>query len=290
MKHIKTTLKETFAHWSAQNPSRMGASLSYYAIFSMAPLFIILISLVGIFVNADVVESKLLYQISAMVGSDVTGYVSDIIVKNANSHGPSIVTGLVGFFVLVFGATGVFKELSYSMNKMWSIEPEKKIRRIKGIKQLFQFLKNHIPSLILIVILTTLFAASIFSSISMQFLSDNLRIIFPDAYGLIQAIEPIVSFIFVALFFGSIYRFLPKTKLPLNEIAFGASVTAVVFLIGELLIGYYFGHFVDDSSFGAAGSLISIMLWVYFSAQVFFLGAAFTFTYSKRYGYLKNKI
>jgi len=268
----------------------MGASLSYYAIFSMAPLFILLISLVGIFVSSDIVESKLLYQISGMVGSDVTGYVSDIIAKNADSHSTSIVTGLVGFFVLVFGATGVFKELSYSMNKMWSTEPDKKIRRIKGIKQILIFLKKHIPSLLLILILTTLFAASILSSISIQFLSDNLQIIFPDAYGIIQTIEPLISFVFVTLFFGAIYRFLPKTKLPWNEIAFGASVTAVVFLIGELLIGYYFTHFIDGSSFGAAGSLISIMLWVYFSAQVFFLGAAFTFTYSKRYGFLKKKL
>ena len=288
MKQLKLILKDTFAHWRAQNPSRMGASLSYYAIFSMAPLFLLLISLLGLFIGNDIVEGKLLNQISGMVGTDVTGYVSNIIERNV--HGPTIISGLIGFFVLLFGATGVFKELTYSMDKMWTTSEEKKPRRTKGLKQILIAIKQHIPSLILIIILTVLFAISIFSSVSLQFISDNLEVIFPNAYGLIQMFEPLVSFIFVTLFFGAIYRVLPKTKLPWNEIAFGASVTAVVFLMGELIIGYYLGHFVDSSTFGAASSLISIMFWVYFSAQVFFLGAAFTFSYSKRYGYIKSTL
>ncbi len=266
----------------------MGASLSYYAIFSMAPLFILIIALVGIFFGTDIVEGKLLNQISDMVGANVTGYVGDIIERNAESQGATIISGLIGFFVLLFGATGVFKELTYSLDKMWATSEEKKPRRTKGLKQILIALKKHIPSLILIIVLMTLFAASIFSSVMLQFVSDNLEAIFPNAFGLIQLIEPLVSFIFVALFFGAIYHVLPKTKLPWNEIAFGASVTAVVFLMGELLIGYYLGHFVDSSTFGAASSLISIMFWVYFSAQVFFLGAAFTFSYSKRYGHIKR--
>lgn len=266
----------------------MGASLSYYAIFSMAPLFILLISLASILFHSDIVESKLLYQISHVVGSNITNYIGDMITEKQASHGGNIVTGLISFGVLLFGATGVFKELTYSLNKMWSIEPEKKPRRIKGLKQIFSAIKNHIPSLIIIIILTSLFTVSIFSSISLQFLSDKLSYFYPNAFGLAQMVEPLISFTFVALLFGAVYRVLPKTKLPWNEIAFGASVTAVVFLMGELLIGYYLGHFADNSTFGAAGSLISIMFWVYFSAQVFFLGAAFTFTYSKRYGYLKR--
>ena len=171
---------------------------------------------------------------------------------------------------------------------MWATSEEKKPRRTKGLKQILLAIKKHIPSLILIIILTVLFAVSIFSSISLQFISENLEAIFPNAFGLIQLIEPLISFVFVALFFGAIYHFLPKTKLPWSEIAFGASVTAVVFLMGELLIGYYLGHFGDNATFGAASSLISIMFWVYFSAQVFFLGASFTYSYSKRYGYLKR--
>jgi membrane protein len=93
----------------------------------------------------------------------------------------------------------------------------------------------------------------------------------------------------VTLFFAIIYRVLPTTKLPWLEIAFGASVTAIVFLLGELFIGYYLSHFVNNTIYGAAGSIISILLWIYFSVQVFFLGASFTFTYSKRYGFLKNQ-
>ena len=284
---IVSTVKETYKHWSAQNPSRMAASLSYYAIFSMAPLFILLISIVGVFFRTDLAESNLLYHITTVAGSDITSFVHDLIVRNAN-HSADIISALLSFFILVFGATGVFKELTYSMDKMWSTERERKPRRINSFKQMWAKVTGHIPSLIIIIILTGLFTASIFSSISLQFLSDHLREVYPNAYGLANRMEPFVSFILVTIFFGAIYRILPKTKLPWNEILLGASTTALVFLIGEILIGYYLGHFVNNSAFGAAGSLITIMFWVYFSAQVFFFGAAFTFTYSKKFGHLKK--
>lgn len=288
MKHIRRLLKDTYTHWNNQNPSRIGASLSYYALFSLAPLFVVLISLTGTIFHSDLIESRLLYQISTVVGSNVTHYIDDII-ERSSSHGQTFISGLLGFGIFIFGATGVFKELSYSLDKMWAINPDKKPRRVKGITQILRIVKSHIPSLILIGFLTVLFMISIFSSISLQFLSDLLSTYYPNTFSTAQIIEPLISFVFVTVFFVAIYRMLPKTKLPWNELFFGAAVTAIVFLIGELLIGVYLGHYVDSSKFGAAASLISIMFWVYFSAQVFFLGASFTFNYSKRYGYLRDK-
>jgi membrane protein len=267
----------------------MGASLSYFAIFSMAPLFIILITIASIFLSSEIAETKLLAQIGDMVGSNITEYIAELISMSDIGGGTTIIAGLIGFGTLIFGTLGVFRELSYSIDKIWTTDPEKKPKRLKGLKQIMLKIKNHLPMLLLVLVLALLFGISIFSSIILQVTGDYFRSIFPNAFGLIQFLEPIVSFLFVALFFGAIYRVLPKTKLPMSEIAFGASVTAIVFLIGELLIGTYLGHFINNSAFGAAGSLISIMLWVYFSAQVFFLGASFTFVFSKRYGYLNSK-
>ena len=288
MKKLRLLLKETLSHWRAQNPARMSASLSYFAIFSIAPLFILLISLAGIFFSADIVQNKLLFQIGNLAGQDVANFISDILVKNMAKQQTNILTGLVSFSILLYGATGVFRELSYSMGKMWETEDNKKPRRTKGLKQILIFAKNHIPILLLVFFLAMLFVASILSGFSLQILGDHLEMIYPNAFSMFQLLEPIISFIFVAVFFGSIYRVLPKIKLPWNEIAFGASITALVFLISELFIGYYLGYHNDNAGFGPAGSFIGIMLWVYLSAQIFFLGAAFTFTYSKRYGFLKK--
>lgn len=254
----------------------------------MAPIFILLILLAGSIFGTGIVESKLLSQISNLVGSGVTDYIADIIDRANNTGGATFVPALVGAITLVFGATGVFRELSYSLDKIWATSPDKEPRRMKGIRQMISSIRKHIPILLLIIILALLFGASIISSVSLQVVGDYMETIHPNTYGLINILEPLASFIFIALFFGVIYRVLPKTKLPWTEIAFGASVTAVIFLIGELLIGYYLANFLGRSIFGAAGSLITIMLWVYISAQVFFLGASFTFVYSKRYGHLKK--
>jgi membrane protein len=282
-------LKETVAHWQAQNPSRMGASLSYFAIFSMAPFFILLVSIVGLIFGSSLVESRLFDQISTVAGGDIALFIHSVVERGAAHQSSTIITGLIGFFVLLYGAIGVFRELSYSMDKLWNTEPERKPRRVKGMRQVLSYAKKHIPLLLLFILLAVLFAVSIMSSVALQVIGEQLSYIYPDAVALLQLVEPIVSFLFVALLFGVIYRVLPKTKLPLGEIAFGASVTAVVFLIGELFIGLYLSRFLDRSAFGAAGSLLSILLWVYFSAQVFFLGASFTFNYSKKYGHLKKR-
>lgn len=258
----------------------------------MAPFFILMVSFVGIFLSADVAGDSFLSQTSSIIGSDVMNYLSEITSNDSSSTDEQhvgIVTGIIGFIILLYGVTRVFKELSYSMDKIWSTEPDKKPKRMTTIKQILVAVKKHIPILLLIIILALLFIVSIISSFSLQIFNDYLQSFFPNTFGLIQLLEPMVSFIFVALFFGVIYRVLPKTKLPLTEIAFGASVTAVVFLIGELIVSFYMGNFLDRSAFGAAGSLISIMIWVYISAQIFFFGASFTFIYSKRYGYLKKK-
>jgi membrane protein len=285
---LKLILKDTFNHWSKQNPSRMGASLSYFAILSMVPLFLIVIAIAGFVFGRDIVESKLLYEIAGIAGYDITSYITQIIYHQAES-GVSFTPAVISFIMLLFGTTGAFKELSYSMDKMWSIDEEKKPRRIRGIRQIIAILKSHIPLLFLLVILTLLFITSIVSGVSLQIIGSYIQTLFPDAFNIIKLLEPVTSFFFVALFFAVVYRVLPKTKLPWSEIVFGASVTAIVFLIGELFIGYYLGHFINASLYGAAGTLISILLWIYFSAQVFFLGAAFTFMYSKRYGYLRYK-
>ncbi len=289
MQSLKLIVKETFSHWRAQNPSRMSASLSYFAILSMAPLFVLLITLVSLFVNANIVEGNLLYQISSVVGSDVTNFISDIISSKNIGYETTIMTGIISFITLSYGALGVFRELSFSIDKIWSTTEENKPRRTKKYKQIFTILKNQIPLFLLIIILAFLFLASILAGVSFQIIGNYLNAISPTIYRLVSYSEPIVSFIFVALFFGTIYRVVPKIKLPFSEIAFGASVTAIIFLIGELVIGSYLGHYINSSVFGAAISLISIMLWVYFSAQIFFFGASFTVIYSKLYGSLKNK-
>ncbi|MEN9582627.1 MAG: hypothetical protein RL641_581, partial [Candidatus Parcubacteria bacterium] len=180
MQQLKLTLKETFNHWSEQNPSRMGASLSYFAIVSMIPLLLILITLAGNIFNSDTVINNLLNEISGIAGNDITTYIGQIIRSQA-TNSVSLVTAIISFSILLFGATGVFKELSYSMEKMWSLHPDKKPRRIKGLKQIITAIKSHMPILALIAILTLLFMISIITGISLQVVGNYVQAFSPNA-------------------------------------------------------------------------------------------------------------
>lgn len=288
MNNIIFLVKKSFGHWNSKRPGRMGASLSYYAILGMAPLFVLLITFAGVIFGYSAVENKLLFELSALAGTDITNFISQLI--SYESANATIISTSLGLIILIFGVTGVFRELRRSLNSIWEVDKNEKITKIRSLKHLInELIKHYIPIFLIISILAIIFVLSIMSSFSIQIVGEYIEQIFPNSFPLIKTIEPIFSFVFVALFFATIYRILPKVKLPWLEVAFGAILTATIFLVGELFIGYYLSHFVGNSIFSAAGSFISIMLWVYFSAQVFFFGASFSYIYSKYFGSLSKK-
>ena len=270
-------LKQTFNSWSADKAPRLGAALAYYAVFSLAPLLIIVVGIAGLVFGERAAQGKVVNQIKDAVGEPVALAIQDLL-KNAHASGGSLTATLLGMVVLFFGATGLFVELQDALNTIWKVTPAPD-RPYLGI------LRGRFLSFTVVLVAALLLFISLIVSAALSALSrwmDTMAL--PGGFAVWQAANALISFLFTTFLFAMVYKILPDVKICWRDVWTGALFTALLFTLGKYLISLYLGRSGTSSAFGAAGSLVIILLWVYYSAQIFLFGAEFTHVYADRFG------
>jgi len=270
---IFTVLKKTFWSFIEDRGLKLAASLSYYTVFSIGPVLLIIMSLAGIFYGQEAVQGQLYGQIKGMVGSEAAVQIQEII-QNVQKTNQSTAGAIVGFIVLFIGATGVFTEMQDSINFIWSI-------KAKPQKGWLKYIINRLISFSLIVGLGFVLLVSLFINAIVEILSNRLKTMFPDySVYLFYGINLLILLIVISALFAVIFKVLPDAKVSWKDAIKGAIFTAALFLIGKFLIGYYLGTSNIGLTYGAAASLVILFLWVYYSSIILYFGAEFTKVYA----------
>jgi len=270
-----TILKETFDKWQADEAPRLGASLAYYAIFSMAPLLVIVIAIIGFVYKGNTV-GQIQYQMEAMVGPAPAKTIAEAI-HNVNTFGHGIIATIISVMVLMLGAAGVFSELHTTMNKIWNAPP-KKYPVVIGI------LKDKFASFAMVLGVAFLLLISMIISAVLSAIIQYFSHLLPGAAPIWHLGDLAISFCVVTLLFAALFRYVPDTRVEWHDVWVGAIATALLFDLGKFGIGLYLGRSGIGSTFGAAGSVVVILAWVYYSSQLVFLGAEFTYVYATHHG------
>src|SRR6185437_15133016 len=276
-KHIWKVLKNTFKGFSDHRITKMSSSLAYYTIFSLAPLLIIIISLSGLFLGKDAAEGKIYEQLSNFIGPDTASQLQTMI-QNASLTGKSKFAAIVGVATLIIGATTVFAQIQDSINFIWGIKPKPK-------KGWLNMLKNRFLSFSVIVGLGFLLLVSLTISTLIETFSNSLKVHFPQiTVVVLYVINVVITLIVTTLIFGAIFKVLPDAKIKWRDVLAGAITTAVLFMLAKFGISFYISKSNVGSTYGAAGSLIILLLWIYFSAIILYFGAEFTKAYTIEFG------
>ncbi len=270
-------LKETFNGFTEDDGLKLSAALSYYTIFSLPPLLIIIISLSGFFFGAEAVRGELFGQINGLVGNNAALQIQEII-KNVKLSHSSVFATTVGIIVLLIGASGVFVEIQDSINFIWGLKAKPK-------RGLIKFIKNRLMSFSMIGSVGFLLLVGLIINALMDILNNRLAGFFPkDSVYLFYTLNLLIVFVIITILFTIIFKTLPDGKLALRDCLIGASFTSFLFMIGKFAIGAYLGRSVLGSWYGAAGSIILILVWVYYSAIILYFGAEFTKVYAETHG------
>lgn len=280
LKLAKKTIKLVTASFNAFMEDRalkMSAALAYYTVFAMAPLLIMLIFLASIFYGEDAINRKLFSEINGLVGNQAALQIQDII-RQITLQKDSTFAVVLGIITLFIGATGVFIEMQDSINQIWRVKAKPK----KGWKKM---LINRVLSFSMIISLGFLLIASLIINGLILALSDKLTQYFPDLTVLVINVFNLgLTFIIISALFGIIFKFLPDVEIGWKDVRIGAFFTATLFIIGKFLIGLYIEKVAPGSAYGAAGSIIIILVWVYYTSAILYFGAEFTQVYAECYG------
>jgi membrane protein len=268
--------------WSSHNAQRLGAALAYYSILSLAPLLLICVSIAGLVFGKNAVRGELYWQMRAVAGPEAAAFIQDLL-KSATAHPASgIIAGALGFILLLLGASGVFVELRDDLNYIWDVPPE------QG-SLIGSALRYRLYAFALVLgsgLLITLSLAANLALLAMEKFASGHLPVPPLVFETANFVATVVATTFL---FGLIYTALPTRRVPWTDVAAGSIVTAMLFAIARLLVGLYLGHAGIGSLYGAAGSLVVLLVWVYYSSQIFLFGAEFTHVYSQRHGALKRE-
>jgi membrane protein len=266
----------TYQEWKEDRASRLAAALAYYTIFSLAPMLVIAIAVAGFVWQADVVEAQVMRQIQGLVGVEGAAFVADLL-ESASNPKEGIVATLVGVITLLFGALGVFNELHNSLNVIWEVKPDKQDNFWQALKKA---VIDRFLSFTMVLGIGFLLLVSLVISAGLSATQEVLGNAIPVPEIILQVLNLVISIGVITLLFAMIYKYLPDAEIPWRFVWPGAFVTAVLFSVGKTLIGLYLGNSAVASSFGAAGSLVLLLLWIYYSAQILFFGAEFTQVYA----------
>lgn len=272
LKNGFTILKAAYTGFSDDLALKFSASLAYYTIFSLAPLLLLLISLAGIFLGRDAIQGKVFSEINGIVGNDAAKQIQDMI-KNLEMNGKSTISVIIGVITLIIGATTVFGEIQQSINIIWQVRPKPK-------KGWLKMITDRVLSGSMIVTLGFLLLVSLVLNGALTAVSSRLEHFLPAiTVTLFNAISIAFSFVVIAVLFAVIFKVLPDAKISWSDVRAGAIFTAVLFMVGRLVIGIYIEKSATSSTYGAAGSLIVILLWIYYTAAILYFGAEFTRAY-----------
>ncbi len=261
-------LGDTFTEWNNKNISLLAASLAYYAVFSLAPLLVISISVFGYFSGKEEVKGKALEYLQAFLGERAAEMI-EVMVGNMGTPDSGVLATVLGVAVLIYAATGIFFNARRALNNIWDFDPE------KG-RGLWYIINSRLLSFALVMGVGFLLLASVFASTLVPSV-----LFYQPLTGLLNFIFSLIS---VALLFSVLYTLLPSVRVPWVDVYLGAVLASLLFNLGNLFVGLYLDYSDIASLHGAAGSLVLILVWVYYSAQIFLFGAVFTRKYSGRFG------
>jgi len=268
-------LKETVSAWSNDKASRLAASLSYYTIFSIAPLLIISIAVAGLVFGRQAASNQIFYQIRGLIGDNGAQAIQSM-VESAGKKGGGVLAAAIGVVTLLIGASGAIGELQESLNTIWEVKPKPGLG-IKGI------IRTRILSFSMVLVIAFMLLVSLVVSAAMAGLAHYLERALSIPAVALQLVNFLASFIVTTLLFALIYKVLPDVRVRWRDVWIGGAATALLFTVGHFLIALYLGRESVASAYGAAGSLIIILLWIYYSSQILFLGAEFTRVYARRF-------
>ena len=277
IKNTGTLLYKSFNAFLDDNALKMSASLAYYTIFAIAPLLLVIVSLAGIIYGQDAAQGKIFAELNKFVGSGAANQIQEII-KNISKSQDTVFAIIAGSITLFIGTTGVFIEIQDSINQIWRVKAKPK-------KGWLKLITNRVLSFSMVIGLGFLLIVSLVINGVILALSEKIQIYFPDLTILvINTFNLILTFIVISALFGIIFKFLPDVLIDWKDVRMGAFFTAILFMVGKFLIGLYIEKVGPGSAYGAAGSLIVILIWVYYTSAILFFGAEFTQVYSDLYG------
>jgi membrane protein len=272
LKLLKTTLDE----WGADKAPRLAAALSYYTVFSLAPLLLVVIAIAGLAFGPDAARGRIDDQLRGLIGQEGAAFIQEML-QNVNQPATGIFATIVGIVTLLLGAIGVFNQLKDALNTAWDVQPKPG----SGIKA---FIMNNVLSFGMLLGVGFLLLVSLVVSAGLSALDEFTRGLLPGIEFVMQIINIVISFGIITALFALIYKFLPDAKIAWKDVWIGAAVTSLLFTVGKFAIGLYLGNSSLASTYGAAASLVVLFLWIYYSAQILLFGAEFTQVYARTYG------
>jgi len=267
-------LMETYDEWSSDNAPRLGAALAYYAVFSIPPMLLILIALARTVYHGDI-SGRIESEFANLVNRDAAHAMFAAAAKNDKRSG--LLAEVVGFGLLLFGASGFFRELKDSLNTIWRTQPQPTSGFLRYVRATFFSFAMVLGSAFLLLVSLVLSAA-------ISAIGPTIHGWLPGGETMAHVVDSGLSFVVVTGIFALMYRLLPELKLEWNDVWIGAAATGALFTFGKTLIGMYMGKASIGAEYGAAGALIVLIVWIYYSAQIFFIGAEFTKVYARHHG------
>ena len=280
-KQLVKVMRCAVDQWFEHRASSKGAALAFYTAFSIAPILVLVIAVAGFFWGAEAAQGQLLTELRGLMGAQGAEAIQ-LVLAGAKDKESGVMATIIATLLLLVGATTVFAELKDSLDEIWQVPPTKD-------KTWWVILRTRLLSFGLILVLAFLLMVSLVVSTALTVVENYVSGLWQDATILLKWLSLAISFLVIAILFGVIYKLLPRIKLSWRDVTIGALGTAALFTLGKFLIGLYIGNSGVASSFGAAGSMIALLLWVYYSAQIFFLGAEFARQYALQLGSLRDK-
>ena len=276
LRKIGRLLQKTFQEWQKDKASRIAAALAYYTVFSISPLLVIAIAIAGAFFGQETASEQITDQLTALVGEDG---VKPILVALNNISQPKIRgwASLISIAVLMLGASGIFAQLQDALNTVWKVKPQPG----QGV---FIFLRKRLSSFLMVLAIGFLLILSLILSTVVAALSKYRTDFLPGSQILWENLDFLVSLGLLTFLFGLMFKYVPDVKIAWKDVLVGSIITALLFIFGKFILGIYISKGTLGSAYGAAGSLIVFLAWVYYSAQIILFGAEFTQVYSRMYG------
>jgi membrane protein len=269
---VWTVAKEAAGNWSSHKDARQGAALAYYSVFSLGPIIVIAIAVAGFFFGHDAVSGQVASSIKGMMG-DTGAKAVEAMLADAGRPRKGLVATLLGLGALLFAAIGVVVQLKDALNTVWEVEETSG----SGI---WHFLRNYVVSLAAVLALGFLLMVSLLVTTALAALGN----IVGGEHGVLHFVSVLVSFLVIALLFAMMFKWLPDTAIDWYDVWLGALLTAALFEIGKFAIGFYIGKQGLESTYGAAASIVVVLIWVYYSSQIILMGAEFTHAFANQHG------
>jgi membrane protein len=274
---VSALLRDAFDQWYAHDAFQLSAALAYDTVFSLTPLLTIAIAIAALVFGQEAAQNQIVGGLGDLIGEASAKAIQDAIRAASMNKGGGLLAALTGAVVLLLGAAGVVGQLQQSLNFIWNV----KVRSSVGWKM---FIRDRLLSFALVLAIGFLLLVSLVITTVLSAITAYFRDLVPGSTYVWQTVDIGFSFGVVTVLFGMIYKILPDVQLTWRDVAIGATITSLLFTVGKFLIGFYLGHATIASTYGAAGSIVTLLIWVYYSELIFFYGAEITQVYSAQYG------